>query len=177
MAVDLMQLNVSQVCACRIKFYIFSPDDFRQDFDMMVHKVFFPANNGTGASQRVSIPIMDDAIDEEPEGFIIVLYRDDNLTSIELAFTPNLRTTLGRINDDDCKLYHAHFLSYISLSLLAFFFGFVYNEVTYDEARDEGLQELLYSPAPGNKTEKSFTFSLNTNALVGGFEFGGKSQT
>ena len=38
----------------------------------------------------------------------------------------------------------------------------------------KGLQEILYSPAPGNKTEKVFTFSLNLNALVGGFEFGGK---
>ena len=101
-----MQLNVSQVCACRIKFYIFSPDNVRQDFDMMVHKVFFPANSGTSASQRVSFTIMDDAIDEEPEGFIIVLYRDDNLTSIEVAFTPNLRTTLGRINDNDRQLYY-----------------------------------------------------------------------
>ena len=72
-----------------------------------------------------------------------------------------------------------YFLFYFSrsLSLLAFYFGFVRNEVTYDEARDEGLQELLYSPAPGNKTEKLFTFSLNLNALQGGFEFGGKSQT
>ena len=67
----------------------------------------------------------------------------------------------------------SHSLS-LTLSLLAFFFGFVLNEVTYDEAHDEDLQELLYSPAPGNKTEKSFIFSLNLNALVGGFEFGGK---
>ena len=74
------------------------------------------------------------------------------------------------------SLTHSLSLS-LSLSLLAFFFGFVLNEVTYDEARDEGLQELLYSPAPGNKTEKMFTFSLNLNALVGAFEFGGKSQT
>ena len=39
---------------------------------------------------------------------------------------------------------------------------------------DEGLQEVLYSPAPGNKTEKSFAFSLNLNPLSGSFLFGGK---
>ena len=144
---------------------------------MTVRRVFFPANSGTGASQRVSFPILDDTIDEEPEAFIIVLYRDDNLTSVVIAFTPNLRTTLGRINDDDRELYHATLssLSHI-LSLLALFFGFVLNEVTYNEASDYGLQELLYSPAPGNKTEKLFVFSLNLNALQGGFEFGSKSH-
>ena len=59
------------------------------------------------------------------------------------------------------SLYHVTLTTSLTLSLLAFFFGFVFNEVTYDEARDEGLQELRYSPAPGNKTEKMFTFSLN----------------
>ena len=83
-----------------------SPDNVRQDFDSTVRRVLFPANSGTSASQRVSFPIFDDAIDEEPEGFIIVLYRDDNLTSIDIAFTPNLRTTLGRINDNDRELYY-----------------------------------------------------------------------
>ena len=72
---------------------------------------------------------------------------------------------------------HTSFSTSHSFSHLAFFFGFVLNEVTYNEAADEGLQELLYRPAPGNKTEKSFVFSLNLNALMGGFEFGGKSQT
>ena len=56
---------------------------------MTVRRVFFPANSGTGASQRVSFPILDDTIDEEPEAFIIVLYRDDNLTSVVIAFTPD----------------------------------------------------------------------------------------
>ena len=111
-----------------------------------------------------------------------MLYRDDNQTTIDVAFTPNLRTTLGRINDNDRELYYAyhlpHYLThFLSFSLLAFFFGFVLNEVTYNEARNEGLQELLYSPAPRNKTEVSFVFSLNLNALQGGFEFGGKSLT
>ena len=48
------------------------------------------------------------------------------------------------------------------------------NEVTFDEEIDEGLQEVLYSPAPGNKTEKSFDFSLNLIPLSGSFVFGGK---
>ena len=71
---------------------------------------------------------MDDAIDEEPEGFIIVLYRDDSLTSIEVAFTPNLRTTLGRINDDDRELYTMlhPFLTCTSLSpILPLFLSFL----------------------------------------------------
>ena len=72
---------------------------------MTVRKVFFPAGSSNMASQRVSFPIFDDTVNELQEGFIIVLYRDDNLTSIEVAFTPNLRTTLGRINDDDRELY------------------------------------------------------------------------
>ena len=63
--------------------------------------MFFAANSATGAEQSVSFAIYDDTVNEEPEGFIIVLYRDTNLTSIEVAFTPNLRTTLGRINDND----------------------------------------------------------------------------
>ena len=63
--------------------------------------MFFPANSPIEAERSISFSIFDDAIDEEPEGFIIVLYRDANLTSIEIAFTPNLRTTLGRINDND----------------------------------------------------------------------------
>ena len=70
-----------------------------------MRRVFFPAGSGNKASQRVSFPIFDDAIDEEAEGFIIVLYRDDNLTSIDIDFTPNRRTTLGRINDNDRKQY------------------------------------------------------------------------
>ena len=70
---------------------------------MSVRKVFFPAGVSNMTSQEVSFSIYDDTIDEEQEGFIIVLYRDTNLTSIEVAFTPDLRTTLGRINDDDRK--------------------------------------------------------------------------
>ena len=70
---------------------------------MSVREVFFPAGVSNMTSQKVSFPIYDDTIDEEQEGFIIVLYHDTNLTSIDVAFTPDLRTTLGRINDDDRK--------------------------------------------------------------------------
>ena len=42
----------------------------------------------------------------------------------------------------------------------------------YNERRDEGTQDIIYSPAPGNKTEKTFTFALNLNALQGAFTFG-----
>ena len=79
-----------------------SADDVRQDFDMTVRPLFFPAGSNI-PSQMVSFPIFDDAINELPEGFIIVLYRD-NQTTIDVAFTPNLRTTLGRINDNDREL-------------------------------------------------------------------------
>ena len=42
----------------------------------------------------------------------------------------------------------------------------------YNERRDEGTQDIIYSPAPGNKTEKTFTFALNLNAQQGAFTFG-----
>ena len=41
---------------------------------MSVRKVFFPAGISNMTSQEVSFPIYDDTIDEEQEGFIIVLY-------------------------------------------------------------------------------------------------------
>ena len=63
--------------------------------------MFFPSNSGAGAERRVDFPVFDDTVDEDPEGFIIVLDVDSNLTNVTVAFTPNLRTTLGRINDDD----------------------------------------------------------------------------
>ena len=67
--------------------------------------MIFQASTVAGAEQSMSFPINDDTIDEDPEGFIIVLYRDTNLTSIEVTFTPNLRTTLARINDNDRELH------------------------------------------------------------------------
>ena len=42
----------------------------------------------------------------------------------------------------------------------------------YNERRDEGPQDIIYSPAPGNKTEKTFTFALYLNAQQGAFTFG-----
>ena len=87
-------------------------DNTRRDFNKTTQDVFFPANSPNGAERSVSFSVFDDAIDEEPEGFIVVLYPDTNLTSIEVAFTLNLRTTLGRINDNDRKL----FLSHLSLT-------------------------------------------------------------
>ena len=44
----------------------------------------------------------------------------------------------------------------------------------YNERRDEGTQNIIYSPAPGNKTEKNFTFTLNLNTIQGAFTFGSK---
>ena len=42
----------------------------------------------------------------------------------------------------------------------------------YNERHDEGSHDIIYSPAPGNKTEKTFTFALNLTALQGEFTFG-----
>ena len=81
----------------------FSDEDDRQDFNNSVRSVVFPANSGVGpgAERRVDFPVFDDLVDEDPEGFIIVLDVDRNLTDVAVVFTPNLRTTLGRISDDD----------------------------------------------------------------------------
>ena len=79
----------------------FTDEDDRQDFDKTVRRVFFAANSGANAERRVDFPVFDDVVNEESEGFIIVLDVDRNLTDVAVAFTPNLRTTLGRINDDD----------------------------------------------------------------------------
>ena len=79
----------------------FTDEDDRQDFDKTVRHVFFAANSGVNAERRVDFPVFDDVGNEEYEGFIIVLDVDRNLTDVAVAFTPNLRTTLDRINDDD----------------------------------------------------------------------------
>ena len=76
-------------------------EDNRQDFNNTVRRVLFPANSGVGAEQRVDFPVFDDHIDEYTEGFIIVLDVDRLQTDVNVVFTPNLRTTLGRICDDD----------------------------------------------------------------------------
>ena len=45
----------------------------------------------------------------------------------------------------------------------------------YNERNDEGIQEIPFSAAPGNVTEKSLTFTLNLNAVERAFVFGRKS--
>ena len=82
--------------------FLFADEDDRQDFNNSVQCVFFPANSGVGAERRVDFPVFDDVADEDPEGFIIVLDVDRNLTNVNVFFTPYLQTTRGLINDDDC---------------------------------------------------------------------------
>ena len=53
-----------------------------------------------------------------------------------------------------------------------FFFGFEQQQYTYNELLDEGIQEIPFSAAPGNETEKMFSFSLEINALQGTFQSG-----
>ena len=60
-------------------------------------------------------------------------------------------------------------------SLIAFIFGFEQEEYVYNERNDEGIQEILFSAAPGNVTEKSLTFTLYLNAVERAFVFGRKS--
>ena len=90
-----------KTCSCVVIIFPFTDEGDRQDFNNSVRRVFFPANSSVGAERRVDFPVFDDVVDEDPEGFIIVLDVDSNLTNVTVAFTPYLRTTLGRINDDD----------------------------------------------------------------------------
>ena len=64
---------------------------------------------------------------------------------------------------------------YIDLNFhhTAFFFGFTQMEYTYDERQDEGVQFIPFRAAPGNVTEKNFTFHLNLNSITSTFIFGG----
>ena len=97
-----MFVTALKTCALLWCGFPFADEDDRQDFNNSVRRVFFPANSGVGEARHVDFPVFDDVVDEDPEGFIIVLDVDRNLTDFAVAFTPNLRTTLGRINDDDC---------------------------------------------------------------------------
>ena len=81
--------------------FSFTDEDDRQDFNNSVQRVLFLAGSGVNAEEYVDFPVFNDAVDEDPEGFIIVLDVDRNLTDVAVAFTRNLRTTLGRINDED----------------------------------------------------------------------------
>ena len=58
---------------------------------------------GGPTSQTVNFTVFDDAVDEAQEGFIIVLDADEPTNSSQVFFTRNLRTTLGRIDDNDRK--------------------------------------------------------------------------
>ena len=79
-----------------------SDNNDRQDFNNSVRQVFFAANSGGfGIQKFVDFPVFDDVVDEDPEGFIIVLDVDRTLTTANVSFTSKLRTTLGRIFDDD----------------------------------------------------------------------------
>ena len=73
------------------------------DFDNTVRNLTFTGGSTVDATKRVSFPIIDDAIHEEVEGFIIVLDVDRSTTTVAVTFTPNLRTTLARINNTDCE--------------------------------------------------------------------------
>ena len=71
-------------------------------------------------------------------------------------------------------VYHATLFTSLSPFAIAFYFGFDRNEISYNEARDAGQQKIKYSPAPGNKTEKSFMFLLFIYVCMGNIEMGGK---
>lgn len=46
----------------------------------------------------------------------------------------------------------------------------------YNERRDEGVQLIPFMAAPGNVTEKMFTFRLSLNPVFQTFTFGGISK-
>ena len=103
-----MYVNYVTLYTC-ICYCIYSSDDpnpgGRRDFNNTVRTVSFLPNSGVGAERIVNFPVYDDVIDEDPEGFIIVLNVDSS-TAVDVAFNPELRTALGRINDDDRKSLH-----------------------------------------------------------------------
>ena len=112
-----LHYNNTWICYC-----INSSDDpnpgGRRDFNNTVRTVTFLPNSGAGAEQIVRFPVYDDDIDEDPEGFIIVLDVDSMRTNVDVAFTNGLRTALGRINDDDRKSLHmqlSHIITMFSL--------------------------------------------------------------
>lgn len=58
------------------------------------------------------------------------------------------------------------------INLAAFFFGFEQSQFIFNERRDEGGHDILFSAAPGNATEKNFSFALNLKKVKGEFTFG-----
>ena len=84
--------------------FLIDVDGGKLDFDNTTRKIVFRGQGPVSQSQIVQFPVFDDAVDEAAEGFIIVLDADEPLTmSNQVAFTSNLRTTLGRIIDNDRK--------------------------------------------------------------------------
>ena len=55
---------------------------------------------------------------------------------------------------------------------IAFYFGFIKKEYTYDEGQDYGEQFIPFRAAPGNATEKKVTFSLILNKTSAALTFG-----
>ena len=79
----------------------FGPSD-KRDFDNSTKAIVF--RPGGPSSQMVQFPVFDDTVNEYIEGFIIVLDVDEPQTdSSQVSLNPELRTTLGRINDNDRK--------------------------------------------------------------------------
>ena len=64
----------------------------------------FKAGSKNGASIAVNIPVLDDDIQETPEGFIILLDVNKSQTlSGHVTFTASKRTALAIITDNDRK--------------------------------------------------------------------------
>ena len=79
----------------------FSPSG-RRDFDNTPRTIVFRPRGTT--SQMVQFPVFDDAIDEEQEGFIILLDVDESHTDHgSVFFTECLRVALVMIFDNDRK--------------------------------------------------------------------------
>lgn len=76
----------------------------RRDFDNRATTITFRRGSGNGATKSVHIPVFDDATDEVVEGLIIVLEVDESRNeNHQVKLTPNLRTAIGKIYDDDRK--------------------------------------------------------------------------
>lgn len=103
---DIKAHKYALMYTCIIHLMLFNvriDEETRKDFNNTVQRVFFPARSRKNPFQSVHIEVFDDHIAEETEGFILVLDVDRNLTDVVVAFTPNLRTSLVRIYDNDCK--------------------------------------------------------------------------
>ena len=92
------------------------------DFDNTSRTIVFRAGGPVSQCQTVKFPVFDDTVDEATEGFIIVLDADEPLTmSNQVAFTRNLRTTLGRINDNDRRQFVLIIIQNATYTLLSLY--------------------------------------------------------